>query len=70
MRANAGKRPRLFDAAYLLSRYRSEMGMVEIPAPVQRLVFPIVVAIGRLLGLGRQVRLAPEPVRRARRLES
>src|SRR5215207_9923487 len=43
MRANGGKRPRLFDAAYLLSRYRSEMGMVEIPAPVQRLVFPVVV---------------------------
>ena len=42
MRENGGKRPRLFDAAYLLTRYRSEFGMAEIPAPVQRVVFPVV----------------------------
>ncbi len=61
-RANGGKRPRLFDAAYLISRYRSEFGMADIPAPVQRFVFPVVVAIGRLLGLGRRFAGAPEPV--------
>ena len=65
-RANGGKRPRLFDAAYLLSRYRSEFGMADIPAPVQRFVFPVVVAIGQLLGRGQRFAGAPEPVNRTR----
>jgi quercetin dioxygenase-like cupin family protein len=64
-RANGGKRPRLFDAAYLSTRYRSEFGMAEIPAPVQRLVFPVVVAIGRAFGRGRRFADAPEPVKRS-----
>jgi quercetin dioxygenase-like cupin family protein len=63
-RAGGGRRPRLFDAAYLLSRYRSEFGMPDIPGPVQRVVFPIVVAIGRLVGLHRRFAGAPEPVSR------
>ena len=66
-RANGGKRPRLFDAAYLMSRYRSEFGMADIPRPVQRVVFPVVVFIGRLFGLGRRFAGAPEPVSRSRR---
>jgi quercetin dioxygenase-like cupin family protein len=65
-RANGGKRPRLFDAAYLMSRYRSEFGMADIPAPVQRFVFPVVVAVGRLFGLHRRFADAPAPVTRAR----
>jgi quercetin dioxygenase-like cupin family protein len=64
MKANGGKRPRMFDAAYLLTRYRSEFGMAEIPAPVQHLVFPVVVAVGRLFGKHRRFAGAPEPVRR------
>jgi hypothetical protein len=48
---------------YVLSRYRSEFGMADIPASVQRFVFPVVVAIGRLLGLGRRFAGAPEPVK-------
>jgi quercetin dioxygenase-like cupin family protein len=63
-KANGGKRPRLFDAAYLLTRYRSEFGMAEIPAPVQRFVFPVVVAVGRLFGRHRRFAGAPEPVKR------
>jgi quercetin dioxygenase-like cupin family protein len=63
-RANDGKRPRLFDAAYLLSRYRSEFGMAEPPRPMQRVLFPVVVAIGRLLGLHKRFADAPEPVSR------
>jgi quercetin dioxygenase-like cupin family protein len=65
-RANGGRRPRLFDSAYLLSRYRSEFAMADIPRPVQRVVFPIVVVIGRLLGLRRRFADAPEPVSRSR----
>jgi quercetin dioxygenase-like cupin family protein len=65
-KAGGGRRPRLFDAAYLLSRYRSEFGMADIPGPVQRIVFPIVVAVGRLRGLHERFADAPEPVSRSR----
>jgi quercetin dioxygenase-like cupin family protein len=61
-RANGRDRPRMFDAAYLTTRYRSEFGMADIPQPVQRVVFPIVVAIGRLRGLHKRFADAPEPV--------
>jgi quercetin dioxygenase-like cupin family protein len=61
---NGGKRPGLLDAAYLSHRYRSEFEMLEIPAPVRRLVFPVVAAAGRLFGLRRRFAGAPEPVRR------
>jgi len=59
-----GKGPDPFDAAYLMRRYRTEFGMVEIPAAVQRFVFPIQVAIGKLIGRYRKYADAPEPVRR------
>src|SRR5688572_21233363 len=47
---NGGKRPDPFDAAFLVRRYSSEFSLQEIPAAVQRIVFPIQVALGRLLG--------------------
>jgi hypothetical protein len=61
---SGGSRPNLFDAAFLARRYRSEFGMVEIPAPAQRFVFTILVAIGRLLGRYKEYADVPEPVRR------
>ena len=61
---NGGKRPGVFDAAYLTRRYRSEFAMLAIPAPVQRLVFPLIVALGHLLGKYARYADAPEPVRR------
>jgi quercetin dioxygenase-like cupin family protein len=64
MRAGGGERPRMFDAAYLLTRYRTEFAMTDIPRPVQRLVFPVILAAGRLLGRHRRFDGAPEPVRR------
>ena len=59
-----GKRPNPFEAAFLTRRYRTEFGMTEIPAPVQRFVFPILIAFGKLLGRYRKYADAPEPVRR------
>ena len=50
--------------AYLAQRYRAEFGMGDIPQPVQRVVFPIVVAIGRLFGVHRRFADAPEQVQR------
>jgi hypothetical protein len=38
--------------------------MAEIPAAVQRFVFPLVVTAGRLLGRYRKYADAPEPVTR------
>ena len=64
MRRNGGKRPSLFDVAYLSRRYASEFAVLNVPAPVQRVVFPIVVGIGRLLGWDKRFRDAPEPIRR------
>jgi len=62
--AAGGERPRTFDSAYLMTRYGSEFAITDIPAPVQRLVFPVVAAVGRLAGLGRRFAGAPEPVTR------
>jgi uncharacterized cupin superfamily protein len=61
---NGGHRPDPFDAAFLITRYRSEFSMVEIPAPVQKVVFPLQVALGRLLGKYARYKDAPEAVRR------
>jgi quercetin dioxygenase-like cupin family protein len=63
-KANGGERPGMFDAAYLTSRYRSEFGMADIPQPVQRVVFPIIVGLGRLFGRHRRFADGPEPVSR------
>jgi hypothetical protein len=38
--------------------------MLTIPAAVQRFVFPVLVAVGRLLGRYARYADAPEPVRR------
>jgi quercetin dioxygenase-like cupin family protein len=64
MRAKGGERPRMYDAAFLLTRYRSEFGMAVPPPPVQRVVFPIVLAVGRLFGKHRRFDGAPEPISR------
>jgi quercetin dioxygenase-like cupin family protein len=59
---NGGTRPGIFDSAYLLQRYRTEFRMHEIPGPVQKLLFPLVVRAGSLLGKDRRFAGAPEPI--------
>jgi mannose-6-phosphate isomerase-like protein (cupin superfamily) len=59
--ANGG-RPGLFDAAFLLTRYKKEFGMLEVPAPVQKILFPMLLLIGNLMGSNRKFADAPEPV--------
>ncbi|MGD9902522.1 MAG: cupin domain-containing protein [Vicinamibacterales bacterium] len=63
-RRHGGTRPDPFDAAFLLSRYRREFTLVGIPPLVVRVVFPLQVAIGRLLGKYGHYADAPPPVRR------
>jgi quercetin dioxygenase-like cupin family protein len=61
MNANNG-RPGLYDAAFLLSRYKSEFAMLEIPAFVQKVLFPVALFFGNLLGKHRKFAGAPAPV--------
>lgn len=62
IRENGGKRPGMFEGAWLSRRYRSEFGMMEVPAFVQNVIFPVVIFFGRLAGKHRKYRDAPEPV--------
>jgi uncharacterized cupin superfamily protein len=62
-RRRGGTRPDPFDAAFLVRRYGSEFAMLEVPAAVQRLVFPVLVRLGTLLGRYARYADAPEPVR-------
>lgn len=58
------ERPDPFDSAFLLTRYKREFALLDIPAAVQRFVFPLQVALGRLLGRYVKYANAPEPVTR------
>lgn len=53
-------KPSPFDAAYLLTRYKSEMDMLVIPRPVKAIVFPILLIIGRLTGKFKKYKDAPK----------
>jgi quercetin dioxygenase-like cupin family protein len=57
-----GGRPNPFDAAYLLGRYRTEFAQGDIPAAVRVLVFPVLRAVGRVLGRDRRYADAPPPI--------
>jgi len=62
IKRNGGGRPALFDAAFLVTRYRSEYAMLELPAFVQRVLIPIAFAVGRTFGKYKKYRDAPEPI--------
>ncbi|RYU94978.1 cupin domain-containing protein [Emticicia agri] len=55
-------KPNPFDAAFLLTKYKSEMDMLVIPKPVKLLVFPILLAIGKITGKFRKFADAPPAV--------
>lgn len=56
---HGGKRPGLFDMAFLLKEFAPEGTMVGIPAPVRYVVLPVVRAVGRMTG--RYARYADVP---------
>jgi uncharacterized cupin superfamily protein len=62
MKRSGRKRPGFFDAAFLLTRYRSEIRMLNIPVVVQKLMFPVLLVVGTLLGKYDKFKDAPEPV--------
>lgn len=61
--ANGGRRPALLDLAWLCRRYRTEYAMLVIPPVVQTVLFPVLVAVGTLLGRYAKYADAPEPLR-------
>ena len=63
-KGNGGRRPTIWDTAYLTRRYRTEYAILVVPGPVQRVVFPVVVAVGHLLGKYRKYAAAPRPLDR------
>lgn len=52
-----------FDSAYLMTRYRSEYDLKDIPGFVKKVVFPITVQVGKLLGKYQHFKDAPKPVK-------
>jgi len=62
MKENGGKRPGLFDAAFLTTRYQTEFAMLELPTVVRRLVIPLVYALGLALGKYAKYKDAPPPM--------
>jgi quercetin dioxygenase-like cupin family protein len=61
-KANDGTRPGLFDSAFLMTRYRSEFAMTDIPKPITAVLFPIIAAVGRLFGRADRYAAAPQPL--------
>ena len=60
---NGGKQPAAFDAAWLLSKYRSEFDMYGVPSFVKKVIFPMTVFFGKLAGKHKKFSDAPEPVK-------
>jgi mannose-6-phosphate isomerase-like protein (cupin superfamily) len=56
-------KPGPFDAAYLLTKYKSEMDMLVIPMPVKKIVFPILLVVGKLLGKFKKYADAPPAIK-------
>ena len=56
-----GGRPGAFDAAYLISRYKGEYDMYDIPGFVKKVIFPIALFFGKLQGKHKKYADAPEP---------
>lgn len=55
-------RPESFDGAYLLSKYSSEYDLPEVPTFVKKVIFPIQVFVGKVLGKYKHFKDSPEPM--------
>jgi quercetin dioxygenase-like cupin family protein len=61
----AGKaEPEIFDGAYLITRYKSEFEVDDIPGFVKKVIMPITYFIGKVLGKYKHFEHAPAPVRK------
>lgn len=57
------KRPEMFDAAYLMTRYKHEYDLPELPSFVKKVVMPATYLIGQLLGKYKKFDGAPKPLK-------
>ena len=56
-------RPALFEIAFLVTRYKSEFDINEMPGFVKRVVLPVVYFLGKIAGKYKQFAHAPAPVK-------
>lgn len=56
-------RPELFDSAFLLTRYKGEYGMTDLPPFVRSVIIPLVYWIGKSLGKYKKFEDAPAPLK-------
>lgn len=56
---NKDDKPGAFDAAFLLTRYKSEFDMLVIPRLVKLIVFPVLLFVGRITGKYKKYKDAP-----------
>ncbi len=59
VKANGNGRRGRFDVAFLLTRYRAEYAVLEMPTLVRRVVVPLVYTVGLMLGKYDKYRDAP-----------
>lgn len=59
-REQGNGRPGAFDSAYLLGKYHTEFDMLGIPTFVKKVIFPVILFLGKILGKGRRFQNAPE----------
>lgn len=52
-----------FDSAFLMTRYKSEYDLKEIPGFVKSVIFPITTTLGKILGKYDHFKDAPEPLK-------
>ena len=57
-----GGRQGMYDVAYLLDRYKTEFRMLEIPALVQKIIFPVILFPGSVGGKKKKFVDAPDPL--------
>ena len=57
-----GGRPGMYDAAYLLGRYKTEFRMLEIPTFVQKLIFLVILFLGSIRGKKKKFIDPPDPL--------
>lgn len=56
-------RPEIFDASYLMTKYKHEYDLPELPSFVKKVIMPTTCLIGRLLGKYKKFNGAPEPLK-------
>ncbi|MEJ8756692.1 cupin domain-containing protein [Pontibacter sp. H259] len=57
-----GGRPGMYDAAFLLNRYKAEFDMLGIPGFVKNILFPVALFFGNLTGKHKRFADAPPPL--------